>query len=137
MSGTLWRAMLRYLLRYPWLFALSVLGIALGVGVVVSVDLANTSARRAFTLSAESITGSATHHIIGGSRGLPENLYKKLRLYAAIRDSAPMDVSNFCRKAVSPPRRPSKLIVQRESSDTAAFAFSSLGGDATPMRNRA
>jgi putative ABC transport system permease protein len=90
MSGTLWRATLRYLFRYPWLFALSVLGIALGVGVVVSVDLANTSARHAFTLSAESITGRATHHIIGGSRGIPESLYAKVRLDAAIRQSAPI-----------------------------------------------
>jgi putative ABC transport system permease protein len=89
-SGILWRANLRYLFRYPWLFALSVLGIALGVGVVVSVDLANTSARRAFTLSAESITGRATHHIIGGSRGIPESVYKRIRLDAAIRDSAPI-----------------------------------------------
>jgi putative ABC transport system permease protein len=90
MSATLWRASLRYLFRYPWLFALSVLGIALGVGVVVSVDLANMSARRAFTLSAESITGRATHHVIGGSKGIPESLYKKIRVEAAIRDSAPI-----------------------------------------------
>ena len=66
MSATLWRASLRHLVAHPWQLGLSILGIALGVAVVVAVDLANESARRAFTGFAESLTGRATHRIVGG-----------------------------------------------------------------------
>ena len=51
-TETLWRAALRHSLYHPWQLGLAVLGIAMGVAVVVSIDLANTSARRAFELSA-------------------------------------------------------------------------------------
>ena len=52
-SATLWRASVRYSLRHPWQLGLSLLGIALGVAVVVSIDLSIDSARRAFVLSNE------------------------------------------------------------------------------------
>ena len=58
-SPLLWRSSLRYLARHPWQFGLAVLGVALGVAVVVSIDLANASAGRAFTLSTEAVTGRA------------------------------------------------------------------------------
>ena len=48
MSRLLWRASLRYLLRHPWQIGLSLVGVALGVAVVVAIDLANSSAQRAF-----------------------------------------------------------------------------------------
>ena len=41
------------------------LGIALGVAVVVAIDLANTSASRAFALSTETVVGKATHQMHG------------------------------------------------------------------------
>jgi len=69
----------RYLLRRPWQSALMVLGIALGVSVVIAIDIANLSARRAFELSTETITGKTTHQIIGGPSGIDENLYVRLR----------------------------------------------------------
>lgn len=83
------RASWRHLLRHPWLMGLLILGVALGVAVVVSVDLANTSAGRAFSLSVENVTGRTTHHIIGGPTGFPESLYTELRLDLGIRASAP------------------------------------------------
>lgn len=83
------RAALRYLLRHPWLTALSVLGIALGVAVVVSIDSANAGAKRAFDLSAERVTGRATHHIVGPS-SIDGDLYRKLRVELGIRPSAPI-----------------------------------------------
>ena len=43
-----YQASFRYLLRHPWQLALSLLGIAIGVAVIVAVDLANASARKAF-----------------------------------------------------------------------------------------
>jgi len=86
----LWRSSLRYLLRHPWQTGLSILGIALGVAVVAGIDLANASARRAFALSAESVTGRATHQVIGGPSGLPDGVYRRLRVAARVRPSAPV-----------------------------------------------
>lgn len=56
-----------------------VLGIALGVAVIVAVDLANASASRAFDLSTEAVAGKASHQISGGPNGLDDELYTKLR----------------------------------------------------------
>ncbi|MEM6328090.1 MAG: FtsX-like permease family protein, partial [Bacteroidota bacterium] len=53
-------------------------GVALGVAVVVAVDLANASATRAFRLSSESLTGRATHVVVGGPGGVPGDLYAHL-----------------------------------------------------------
>ena len=68
---------LRTLLRHPIQFAIMVLGIALGVAVMVSIDLANASAARAFDLSASAVTGRATHSIISSAEGVDESLYVK------------------------------------------------------------
>jgi len=76
---TLWRASFRYGLRHPWQFALSLLGIALGVAVVVSIDLSVDSARRAFVLSNQAVLGASTHRLRGGPVGIDENLYVGLR----------------------------------------------------------
>lgn len=84
------RASRRYLLRHPWQMGLSVLGVALGVAVVVSVDLANASAQRAFHLSTEAVTGRTTHQVVGGSAGLDEELYRRLVVDAGIRPAAPV-----------------------------------------------
>jgi putative ABC transport system permease protein len=83
-------ASLRYLLRHPWQLALAIIGIALGVGVVVAVDLANEGARRSFELSTELVTGRATHQITAISGGVPESLYRELRLELGVRRSAPV-----------------------------------------------
>lgn len=70
---------IRYLLRHRWQTALMVLGIALGVAVMVAIDLANSSASRAFDLSTEAVAGRATHQIIGSGEGIPKSLYSQLR----------------------------------------------------------
>jgi putative ABC transport system permease protein len=69
---------------------LSVLGVAIGVAVVVSIDLANTSAQRAFELSAETVTGKATHQIVGAGGTLADSVYRRLRVEAGVRPSAPV-----------------------------------------------
>ncbi|OJH42219.1 FtsX-like permease family protein [Cystobacter ferrugineus] len=86
----LFRASLRHLGGHPWLTALSLLGIALGVAVVVSIDLANASALRAFERSTDTVTGRATHQLVGGPSGVPETVYRDLRLLPGAPVSAPM-----------------------------------------------
>ncbi len=80
----------RYLLAHRWQFALSIIGVALGVAVVVSVDLANGSAQRAFELSRDAVTGRTTHQIVGGPGGVPEAIYTRLRTGVGIRRVAPV-----------------------------------------------
>jgi len=84
------RSSLRYLTRHPWLMGLSVLGVAIGVAVVVSIDLANSSAERAFRLSAETVTGKATHQVVGATGTVKDDVYKQLRLESGVRPSAPV-----------------------------------------------
>lgn len=85
----LWRSSLRHLATHPWLTALSLVGIALGVAVVISIDLANASALRAFLHSTEAVSGKATHQLVGGPTGLPESLYRELRLRPLVPTAAP------------------------------------------------
>ncbi|RFA29993.1 hypothetical protein CAI21_08325 [Alkalilimnicola ehrlichii] len=68
---------------------LALLGIALGVAVVVAVDLANQSASRGFSVSHEALTGRTTHQILPGPGGLPERLYTELR-QAGFHRAAPV-----------------------------------------------
>jgi putative ABC transport system permease protein len=84
------RSSLRHLARHPLLTALSVVGIALGVAVVVAIDLANESARHAFELSNEAVTGRSTHQVVGGPSGLPETFYVRLRRELAFDAAAPV-----------------------------------------------
>jgi putative ABC transport system permease protein len=91
----------RTLLRNPIQFAIMTLGIALGVAVMVSIDLANVSAARAFDLSASAVTGRATHFIVAGDQGIDESLYIQLRTdpyWRKTLGSAPLIITH----AVSP-----------------------------------
>ncbi len=89
MTFTLFKTALRDQLRRPWLTLLVILSVALGVAVVVSVDLANASAARAFRLSTDAVIGKATHQIVGGNQGFDEGVYRNLRL-SGNRLSAPI-----------------------------------------------
>ena len=84
------RSSVRYLDSHRWQFGLSIVGVALGVAVVVSVDLANASAQRAFELSSDTITGSTTHQVVGGPAGVPQDVYVRLRTQVGLRRAAPV-----------------------------------------------
>ncbi|MDX1740005.1 MAG: ABC transporter permease, partial [Rhodothermales bacterium] len=86
----LYRISSRYLFRHPWLLALAVLGVALGVAVVVAIDLANSGARTAFELSADAVAGKSTHQIRGTSGWLDDELYRTLRVEVGMREIAPV-----------------------------------------------
>ncbi|HEV8657799.1 MAG TPA: FtsX-like permease family protein [Thermoanaerobaculia bacterium] len=59
--------------------ALTVLGIAVGVAVIVAIQLANRSALRAFRESVDAVAGRANYQIVGESGTLDENLLLNLR----------------------------------------------------------
>jgi putative ABC transport system permease protein len=79
----------------------SVVGVALGVAAVFSIDLANESARSAFRISAQTVAGKATHRIVGGSSGLDEALYATLRRQGGMRTIAPV-VEGYARVPARP-----------------------------------
>jgi len=66
-----------------------IFGVVLGVAVMVSIDVANVSARRGFALSTQAVVGRATHRIEGGPSGVPEAIYVRLRTLGW-RASAPI-----------------------------------------------
>jgi len=90
LTPLLWRSSRRHLTRHPWQIGLATLGVALGVAVVVSIDLANASAGRAFSLSTETITGRTTHQVVGGPEGLPDAAFRRLAVDARLAGELPM-----------------------------------------------
>ena len=90
MIPAIYRANFAYLLRHPWQLALAVLGIAIGVAVIIAVDLANASARKAFLMSMDAVTGEASHQIVGGPQGIEEQTYVQLRVDHGVRNIAPV-----------------------------------------------
>ncbi|MGE5621155.1 MAG: FtsX-like permease family protein [archaeon] len=108
MSRILNRSAVNYLLRHPLQLMLSLLGIALGVAVVVGIDLANAGASRAFELSMESVAGKSTHQITGGSKGLPDSIYAYLKIKINISPMAPVVEGNVA--AVRTPMRAFTLL---------------------------
>ena len=84
------RGSLRFYRCHPWQTVLILAGIALGVGVVVAVDMANQSARRALAISVDTVSGGSTHRIVGGPDGIPQSLITQLRLQRGIHASAPV-----------------------------------------------
>ena len=70
---------------------LLVLGVAIGVAMMVSIDLANGSARRAFQLSTDAVMGRTTHRIVPtDSNGLDEDVYRQLRRELGYTLAAPV-----------------------------------------------
>ena len=86
----LYRLAWRRLRRRPLQYVLFVLGVAIGVAMMVAIDLANGSARRAFELSTDAVTGKATHRVTGGPTGLDEDVYRRIRVEAGFSPAAPV-----------------------------------------------
>ena len=79
-NGPLWRLAARRWRRRPLQSLLCILGIALGVAMLVSIDLASGSAQRAFSLSTDAITGRTTHRLVAiGPAGVPDATFVALR----------------------------------------------------------
>jgi putative ABC transport system permease protein len=86
----LWRTAWRRIWRRPFQYILLILGVALGVAMMVSIDLANGSASRAFQLSTDAVTGKTTHRIVSGPGGLDESIYGRLRTDLGYELAAPV-----------------------------------------------
>ena len=76
----LWRLAWQRLRQRPLQYLLCIIGIAVGVAMMVSIDLANGSAQRAFGMATDAITGKTTHRIEAiSATGVDEGVYRNLR----------------------------------------------------------
>ncbi|MEM6639895.1 MAG: FtsX-like permease family protein, partial [Pseudomonadota bacterium] len=90
MSLLIQRATRRFYRRHPGQLILALSGIALGVAVVVAVDLANSISLRAFELSKRLTTPRATHVIEAVTGSLTTDAYRQLRVDQGIERAAPV-----------------------------------------------
>lgn len=98
MSPILNKSSRNFLWQHPWQLALAILGIALGVAVVISIDLAMESSLTAFDQAGKAFSGTATHRIIASDGGLDEKLYTRLRVGQGIKKLSPV-VSGYVQLA--------------------------------------
>ena len=90
MPPILYQSSFRYLKRHPWQFGLAVIGVALGVTIVLSIDLTNASAQRSMELAVQSVSGRSTHQIISNRDYLSEQTYRNLKQKLGFRKAAPV-----------------------------------------------
>lgn len=94
MNITLLNLMWRHIQRRSTQSILFIIGVMIGVAMLVSIDIANNSARRAFDLSTEAVVGKTTHEISGSSIGIDERLYQQIRTDVGWQAAAPV-VTDF------------------------------------------
>jgi putative ABC transport system permease protein len=90
MPSILTKSSRNFLWQHPWQLALAILGIALGVAVVISIDLAMESSLNAFGQAEKAISGVASHRIIASDGGVNENIYTKLRVQQGVKNILPV-----------------------------------------------
>lgn len=101
----------RHFLRHRAQLALAVFGVGIGVAAVVAIGLANESASRAFDLSVDSLSGRATHRVLGGPGGLDEETHTQLRTGLLVDTAAPV-IEGTCRAVLADDaRRPTLRIL--------------------------
>ena len=78
----LFRASVRYLAVHPAQSVLGMLGIALGVAIVIGVQITQESSKRAFDASMRSVFGASTHHVISADEYFEEGVLGDIRRLA-------------------------------------------------------
>ena len=133
MNRLLGSAATRFYLKRPWQLFLAITGISLGVAVYVGVDLVNDSARRAFELSANLITGQTTHHLVGVGGDIPNSLYQDLRLKHGLQLAAPI-IEDEIRLAQAPSREFTVIGIDPLKEPSFRGFSNFIPGDGTTLR---
>ncbi|HSM24326.1 MAG TPA: FtsX-like permease family protein, partial [Anaerolineaceae bacterium] len=81
---------IRHLWRQKWQSVLLITGILLGVAVVIAIDYANASSKKAITLSTQSITGTATHQILSSGTGISEKYFTDMKRMGIFEVASPI-----------------------------------------------
>jgi putative ABC transport system permease protein len=88
--ATLLKFNLRYYRRHSLLSLLCLMGISLGVGVVVAVELINDSALASFARSVDLLAGKATHSIVSGYGRIEDRLFSEVWKNRSIQSASPI-----------------------------------------------
>jgi putative ABC transport system permease protein len=114
-SSILKALVLRPILREKTRTALTILGIAVGVAVVVAIELANQSALRAFRESVDAIAGRANYQIVPDVAPLDERVLLALRpLWSeGVRFAPVIDIEGL----IEPSHQPIRLLAVDLFSD--------------------
>ena len=88
--STLVKFNIRYYRRHSMLSLLCIMGIALGVGIVVAVELINNSALGSFSSYVDLLSGRATHSIISAHSYIDENLFARIWTHPQIKSASPV-----------------------------------------------
>ncbi|AFM28215.1 FtsX-like permease family protein [Desulfomonile tiedjei] len=87
---TLLKFNLKYYRRHAVLAILCTMGICLGVGIIVAVELINSSALASFASSVEFLGGKATHSIISGYGRVDEKLFASIWKHPSVQVASPV-----------------------------------------------
>lgn len=88
--GTLLRFNLRYYRRHILLSLLCLLGISLGVGIVVAVELINKCALESFSASVDLLSGKATHSVVSDYGMIPEGHFAGIWRNSGVKAATPV-----------------------------------------------
>jgi putative ABC transport system permease protein len=80
----------RYYRRHALLSFLCLTGIALGVGIVVAVELINNSALRSLESVVDFLSGKATHSVVSSYSRINENLFARVWKHPAVEAASPV-----------------------------------------------
>ncbi|HEX8153060.1 MAG TPA: FtsX-like permease family protein, partial [Thermoanaerobaculia bacterium] len=123
---------LRPLLREKIRTALTILGIAVGVAVIVAIQLANSSALRAFRESVDAIAGRANYQVISEGPPLDEQLLLRLQPLwnDGVRFAPVIDVEGM----IEPSQQPIRLLAVDLLSDLhfRDYRYASISGAPSP-----
>lgn len=80
----------RHLTEYPGRSSLSILGIALGTAVFLSISLAATSALKSFRDGVQAVAGKAEWRLQSPGAPLPEDIFVQIRRNPQVKAAAPV-----------------------------------------------
>ena len=103
--STLLKFNFRYYRRHSLLSLLCLMGITLGVGIVVAVELINNSALSSFSSSVDFLSGRATHSVVSAYGRIDENNFALIWKNPRIKAAAPVIEVMACLLYTSPSPR--------------------------------
>lgn len=124
---TLLKFNFRYYRRHSLLSLLCILGISLGVGIVVSVELINNSALASFSSSVDFLSGRATHSVVSGYGSIDERFFAPIWSNPQVRAASP--VVEAIATAVETGRDPIRFVGIDPFLDAAFRDFTPRGND--------
>jgi len=122
---------LRYYRRHKLLSVLCILGIALGVGIVVAVELINSSAFSSLSASVDFLSGRATHSVVSGFGHIDEKHFPAIWTHPHVEAAAP--IIEVMATAVETGDEPIRFVGIDPFLDGEFRGFSAVGGDSESL----